>query len=179
MICTHNLGFPRIGAQRELKKSLESYWQGEIGAQDLLVKGQKLRASNWRTQANSGLDLVPVGDFSWYDHVLDMSALLGCVPERFNHSGQTVDMDTYFRMARGRSITGGDVNACEMTKWFDTNYHYIVPEFQPEQSFKLSTEKLFDEVQEAQQLGYSVKPVILGPLSFLWLGKAEGGSLIS
>ena len=174
MICTHNLGFPRIGAQRELKKSLESYWQGEIGAQDLLVKGQKLRASNWRTQANSGLDLVPVGDFSWYDHVLDMSALLGCVPERFNHSGQTVDMDTYFRMARGRSITGGDVNACEMTKWFDTNYHYIVPEFQPEQSFKLSTEKLFDEVQEAQQLGYSVKPVILGPLSFLWLGKAEG-----
>lgn len=174
MICTHNLGFPRIGAQRELKKSLESYWQGEIGAQDLLVKGKKLRASNWRTQANSGLDLVPVGDFSWYDHVLDMSALLGCVPERFNHSGQTVDMDTYFRMARGRSITGGDVNACEMTKWFDTNYHYIVPEFQPEQSFKLSTEKLFDEVQEAQQLGYSVKPVILGPLSFLWLGKAEG-----
>jgi len=174
MIRTHNLGFPRIGAQRELKKSLESYWQGEIDSQDLFNNGQQLRKNNWQTQADSGLDLIPVGDFSWYDHVLDMSALLGCIPERFKHDGGAVDIDTYFRMARGRSVDGGDVSACEMTKWFDTNYHYIVPEFQPEQSFKLSTEKLFDEVNEALQLGHRVKPVILGPLSFLWLGKAEG-----
>jgi 5-methyltetrahydropteroyltriglutamate--homocysteine methyltransferase len=174
MIRTHNLGFPRIGAQRELKKSLELYWQGELSTQALLLNSQKLRANNWEIQANSGLDFIPVGDFSLYDHVLDMSALLGCVPERFHHVDGPVDIDTYFRMARGRSIAGEDVNACEMTKWFDTNYHYIVPEFQLGQPFKLSTEKLFDEVHEAQQLGYSVKPVILGPLSFLWLGKAEG-----
>lgn len=174
MIRTHNLGFPRIGTQRELKKSLESYWQGSISAQDLLLVGQTLRASNWQTQANFGTDLIPVGDFSLYDHVLDTSTMLGCVPKRFNHSGGVVDIDTYFRMARGRSINGAEVNACEMTKWFDTNYHYIVPEFQLGQRFKLSSDKLFAEVQEAQLLGYSVKPVILGPLSFLWLGKVEG-----
>ncbi len=170
----HNLGFPRIGARRELKRAVEAYWKGDISQQELEKTGHELRKRHWQLQADAGLDLIPVGDFSWYDHMLDLSAMLGVVPPRFGWEGGTVDLDTCFRMARGRAPSGKAAAACEMTKWFDTNYHYLVPEFQQEQPFTLSTSKLFDEVAEAQALGYSVKPVIPGPLSYLWLGKVKG-----
>ncbi len=171
---THNLGFPRIGARRELKQAVEAYWRGDIDQTQLEQTGRELRQRHWQLQADAGLDLIPVGDFSWYDHVLDLSAMLGAVPPRFNWSSDTVDLDTTFRMARGRAPSGEPTTACEMTKWFDTNYHYLVPEFHADQSFSLSSSKLFDETAEAQALGHQVKPVILGPLSYLWLGKAKG-----
>jgi len=172
-VTTHNLGFPRIGARRELKFAQEAYWRGEIDAAQLAQTGAELRVRHWRQQAEAGVDLLPVGDFSFYDQVLDMSCLLGAVPPRFQWSGEQVDLDTYFRMARGRAPSGEATAACEMTKWFDTNYHYLVPEFLPEQTFRLASDKLFDEVREAQALGHRVKPVILGPLSYLWLGKSK------
>jgi 5-methyltetrahydropteroyltriglutamate--homocysteine methyltransferase len=172
-IISHNLGFPRIGAQRELKWAQEAYWRGDIDAEQLTQTGIGLRARHWQLQADAGLDFVPVGDFSFYDQVLDMSCLLGVVPPRFQWENQEVDLDTYFRMARGRAPSGKATAACEMTKWFDTNYHYLVPEFLPEQAFYLASVKLFDEVREAQAAGYRVKPVILGPLSYLWLGKSK------
>lgn len=172
-IISHNLGFPRIGAQRELKFAQEAYWRGDINAEQLAQTGAELRARHWQQQADAGLDVVPVGDFSFYDQVLDMSCLLGAVPPRFQWNDEQVDLDTYFRMARGRAPSGENTAACEMTKWFDTNYHYLVPEFLPEQTFRLSSQKLFDEVREAQALGHKVKPVILGPLSYLWLGKSK------
>lgn len=172
---THNPGFPRIGAQRELKKAVESYWKGDISQEQLQQTGRELRRRHWQLQSDAGLDLIPTGDFSWYDHVLDLSAMLGAVPPRFNWSGDTVDLDTTFRMARGRAPSGKTAAACEMTKWFDTNYHYLVPEFHADQPFSLSSSKLFDETAEAQSLGHQVKPVILGPLSYLWLGKTKGG----
>lgn len=172
----HILGFPRIGAQRELKRALESYWQGGLSVDELRDTGRRLRLGYWQAQRDAGLDLVTVGDFSFYDHVLDTSALLGVVPKRFDWRGGQVDLDTYFRMARGRAVAGDsrETYACEMTKWFDTNYHYLVPEFEFDQQFKLSSSRLFDEVQEARAAGFVVKPVILGPLSYLWLGKEHG-----
>jgi 5-methyltetrahydropteroyltriglutamate--homocysteine methyltransferase len=172
-VLAHNLGFPRIGAQRELKRALEDYWSGRLDRSALLRCGANLRARHWRLQQQAGLDLIPVGDFSYYDHVLDTSVLLGAVPERFGWDGGAVDLDTYFRMARGCAPTGADAPACEMTKWFDTNYHYLVPELRPGQRFALSSSRLFDEVAEAQALGLKAKPVLLGPLSWLWLGKAR------
>ena len=175
MIKTHSLGFPRIGENRELKKTLEAFWSAKITETMLLESANKLRVDHWQAQADSGLDLIPVGDFSLYDQVLDTSAMLGCIPERFEHHEKKVSLETYFRMARGCSATGEDVSACEMTKWFDTNYHYIVPEFIEHQTFKLSSDKLFDEVEEALLKGYCVKPVILGPLTYLWLGQVKGG----
>ena len=174
MTISHNLGFPRIGAHRELKRAVEAYWKGDIDRAALEQTGRELRKRHWQLQAKAGIDLIPVNDFSWYDHMLDMSALLGVVPERFGHSDDKVDLDTYFRMARGRAPTGKDAPACEMTKWFDTNYHYIVPEFNAHQAFKLSSTKLFDELTEARTQGYNVKPVLVGPLTYLWLGKAKG-----
>ena len=175
MIKTHSLGFPRIGENRELKKILEAFWSAKITETMLLESAHKLRVDHWQAQADSGLDLITVGDFSLYDQVLDTSAMLGCIPERFEHHEKKVSLETYFRMARGCSATGEDVSACEMTKWFDTNYHYIVPEFIEHQTFKLSSDKLFDEVEEALLKGYRVKPVILGPLTYLWLGQVKGG----
>ncbi len=174
-ITTHNLGFPRIGVQRELKFATESYWKGDISKQQLNVLASELRERHWALQADAGINLLPVGDFSFYDHILDFSAMLGVVPPRFNCKEEKIGLDTYFRMARGRAPTGEDAAACEMTKWFDTNYHYLVPEFQKNQAFSLSTEKLFDEIKQAQQLGYRVKPVMPGPLTYLWLGKCKGG----
>ena len=173
-IISHNLGFPRIGENRELKHALETFWKGNSSEQELLETAKQLRAKHWQIQADSGLDFIPAGDFSLYDQVLDTSVMLGCIPERFNHQDEKVGLDTYFRMARGRSATGAGVSACEMTKWFDTNYHYIVPEFHQYQQFKLSSDKLFDEVEEALLLGHKVKPVILGPISYLWLGQVKG-----
>jgi 5-methyltetrahydropteroyltriglutamate--homocysteine methyltransferase len=171
---SHNLGFPRIGARRELKHALEAYWNGTIDAGQLEQTGRVLRARHWQLQADRGLDLVPVGDFSWYDTMLDLSATLGVVPARFGWPGGEVDLDTYFRMARGRAPQGHPAAACEMTKWFDTNYHYIVPELVPDQSFTLASRRLFDQVEEAQALGLRVKPVLPGPLTWLWLGKTRG-----
>jgi 5-methyltetrahydropteroyltriglutamate--homocysteine methyltransferase len=176
MSIAHNLGFPRIGADRELKKSLEAFWQNKISFQDLQTTGQQLRQRHWQLQANSGIDLIPVGDFSHYDQVLDMSCLLGVIPPRFiNHkAGQAVNYETYFAMARGEQRENEAIAACEMTKWFDTNYHYLVPEIHNEQKFELSFEKLFNEVEEAKALGINAKPVLIGPITWLWLAKVKG-----
>jgi len=170
----HILGFPRIGGDRELKKAQEAYWAGKSSRDELEAVGRELRARHWALQAAAGLDFVTVGDFAFYDQVLNHSALVGAIPERFGASGEEVDLDTLFRVARGRAPCGCDAVAGEMTKWFDSNYHYIVPEFTPEQRFKLSSSRLFAEVAEAQALGHPVKAVVLGPLSYLWLGKAQG-----
>ena len=169
----HNLGFPRIGAQRELKFALERYWRGEIDRAALEEVGKTLRAENWRRQQAAGLDLIPVGDFSFYDQILDHSLRLGVVPERFGWDGGEADLDLYFRMARGRAPSGEPAAACEMTKWFDTNYHYLVPEVSAEQSFQLADERLFREVEEARDLGIPFKPVLPGPLTWLWLAKSR------
>jgi 5-methyltetrahydropteroyltriglutamate--homocysteine methyltransferase len=174
VILAHNLGFPRIGSKRELKWALESYWKGQWDQAKLAQVARELQAYHWKQQQETGLDLIPVGDFSLYDHVLDMSVLLGVVPPRFGKIQGEIDLDTYFCMARGQGPSGKEVAACEMTKWFNTNYHYIVPEFQQQQTFCVASSVLFNQVAEAKTLGFSVKPVLLGPLSFLWLGKTKG-----
>ena len=173
MAISANLGFPRIGAKRELKKAVESYWKGELSQKDLMVAASDIRASNWEYQKQSGVDMIPSNDFSFYDQVLDMIALVGAVPERYKHNGGNVSLDTYFAMARGAQTESLDVKAMEMTKWFDTNYHYIVPEFSKGQEFSLSSSKIFDEYKEAKTLGIDTCPVILGPVSFLALGKTH------
>jgi 5-methyltetrahydropteroyltriglutamate--homocysteine methyltransferase len=168
-------GFPRIGANRELKWALEGYWAGKRPAADLERTAREVRAANWAVQRAAGLDLVPVNDFSRYDHVLDTATLAGAVPARYGWSGETVDLATLFAMARGRT---GDrpARAMEMTKWFDTNYHYLVPEFVTDQRFRLASDKPFAELAEARAAGVPAKPVLLGPVSFLLLGKgAEDG----
>jgi 5-methyltetrahydropteroyltriglutamate--homocysteine methyltransferase len=175
MILTHTLGFPRLGAKRELKWALERYWKGESDFDALADTARALRARHWAMQRETGLTFATVGDFSLYDHVLDMSARLGVVPPRFGWQGGEVDTDTYFRMARGRAPTGAPAFACEMTKWFDTNYHFIVPELLAEQSFVLARQDLFEQVDEAKALGHRVKAVLVGPLTWLWLAKAQGG----
>ncbi|WP_214509378.1 5-methyltetrahydropteroyltriglutamate--homocysteine S-methyltransferase [Pseudomonas brassicacearum] len=183
MALAHTLGFPRIGADRELKKALEAYWKGDLAPAALQAVGRELRARHWQLQKDAGIDLLPVGDFAWYDQVLSHSLTLGAVPQRFhgtlNAQGRPT-LDTLFAMARGAtaSCCGADHGqaqyAQELTKWFDTNYHYLVPEFSADQTFALSWEQLFDEVDEAHALGHQVKPVIIGPLTYLWLGKAKG-----
>jgi len=173
-VTTHNLGLPRIGPNRELKKALEAYWRGDMDGASLDQTCAQLKQHNWRLQLAAGMQLIPVNDFSCYDHVLDMSCLLGVVPARFNWQGAQVDRDTYFAMARGTRRDDQPVAACEMTKWFDTNYHYLVPELERQQTFCLAFDKLFDEVAEAQALGINAKPVIIGPLSWLWLAKTVG-----
>ena len=174
MTTTHTLGFPRMGLQRELKKQLEAYWSGQVDAAALEETARMLRERHWGIQAAAGMDLVPVGDFSFYDHMLDMAVTLGAVPPRFEWEGDAVDLDTCFRMARGRAPSGKPAAACEMTKWFDTNYHYLVPELSRGQRFRLASPRLFDQIREAQALGHRVKAVVPGPLTFLWLGKIKG-----
>jgi len=171
MVTTHNLGFPRIGTKRELKFAVERFWKGEIDQNALELQGKWIRTDNWKKQIEAQQTYLSVGDFSWYDHVLDTSILLGVIPERFGT--HEPDIHTYFRMARGRAPIGEDIHACEMTKWFDTNYHYIVPEFQRNQHFQLNGHKLFSEIAEAEQLRKPIKPILLGPLSYLWLGKSK------
>ncbi len=175
MAVAHNLGFPRIGADRELKKALEAYWKGELDQQGLRLVGRQLRAQHWQAQADAGIQLLPVGDFAWYDQVLTHSLMFGVVPQRFRPADGQPTLDTLFAMARGvtNSCCGGG-QAQEMTKWFDTNYHYLVPEFSADQQFQLSWSQLFEEVEEALALGHAVKPVLIGPLTYLWLGKAKG-----
>jgi 5-methyltetrahydropteroyltriglutamate--homocysteine methyltransferase len=174
MAVAHNLGFPRIGADRELKKALEAYWKGELDEQGLRQVGGQLRAQHWQAQADAGIQLLPVGDFAWYDHILTHSLMFGVVPQRFRPADGLPTLDTLFAMARGvtNSCCGGQ--AQEMTKWFDTNYHYLVPEFSVDQRFQLSWSQLFEEVEEAQALGHAIKPVLVGPLTYLWLGKLKG-----
>ena len=173
-ILNHTLGFPRVGLRRELKKAQESYWAGNSTQEELLAVGRELRARHWQQQQQAGVDLLPVGDFAWYDHVLTTSLLLGNVPARHHNQDGTVDLDTLFRIARGRAPTGEPAAAGEMTKWFNTNYHYIVPEFHQGQQFQLGWTQLLDEVDEALALGHNIKPVLLGPLTYLWLGKVKG-----
>ncbi|MCQ4312987.1 5-methyltetrahydropteroyltriglutamate--homocysteine S-methyltransferase [Pseudomonas stutzeri] len=175
MAVAHSLGFPRIGADRELKKALEAYWKGDLDERGLRQVGRDLRAAHWQLQADAGIELLPVGDFAWYDQVLTHSLMFGVVPERFRPLDGQPTLDTLFTTARGvtKSCCGG-AQAQEMTKWFDTNYHYLVPEFTIDQQFQLSWTQLFEEVEEAQALGHAVKPVLIGPLTYLWLGKAKG-----
>ncbi|MEO7033971.1 MAG: 5-methyltetrahydropteroyltriglutamate--homocysteine S-methyltransferase [Polyangiaceae bacterium] len=171
----HNLGFPRIGAQRELKFAQEKHWKGALSHVELEALGAQLRQQNWQRQ--SGFDWVPVGDFAFYDQVLDASFLLGNVPARAR-IGQGQPLDAYFRVARGRAAgdTDGGVAAGEMTKWFDTNYHYIVPELSSQTTFRLDASRLLAQMTEARKAGVLAKPVIIGPVTYLWLGKTKDGS---
>ena len=180
MALIHNLGFPRIGAKRELKFAQEAYWKGQSTRDELKALGAQLRKTNWEHQ--SGLDLVPVGDFSFYDQVLDTSFTLGNLPERVQGFHGDV-LDNYFRVARGRSAQNeehahccGGVAAGEMTKWFDTNYHYIVPEFTAGTQFTLDPSRLLEQLAEAKAQGVKAKPVIIGPVTYLAIGKAKDDS---
>lgn len=172
---THNLGYPRIGAKRELKFALEDYWSGKISQDTLLLKAKELRKEHWLIQQQKGIELIPTNDFSLYDQVLDLSFILGAIPPRYKESFNLKDrnLDLYFAMARGQQREGADVIAMEMTKWFDTNYHYIVPEFYMDQEFELSPDKILNELQEAIAIGITPKPVLIGPLSYLLLGKEK------
>ena len=173
---THILGYPRIGSKRELKKACEQYWSGKITVQDLIQTGYYIRKHNWQLQKEAGIDLIPSNDFAFYDQVLDMALTVNAIPKRYHEvileKGNT-ELDLCFAMARGYQKDGLDVTAMEMTKWFDTNYHYIVPEFKKGQPFTLFSTKIIDEFLEAKQLGIKTKPVILGPVSFLLLGKEK------
>src|SRR3989441_11786284 len=174
MAIAHNLGFPPLGANRELKRATEGYWSGKVSRAALLQTGAELRAAHWRLQRDAGVDLIPSNDFSYYDRVLDACAVVGAVPARYGWSGGPLDLDSYFAMARGVPSGGRDVTAMEMTKWFDTNYHYIVPEFEPGQTFRLASTKVIDEFNEAKALGFHTKPALIGPVTFLLLGKTRG-----
>jgi len=163
------LGYPRIGPNRELKKATESFWKGEIKESDLEQKAREIRLLNWNTQKNAGISIISSNDFSFYDQMLDMSVLLGAIPPRFAADGKSIDLHKYFLMARGLQ----SVPAMEMTKWFDTNYHYIVPEFYKNQKFRISSNKPFSEYEEAKAAGIKTRPVIIGPLTYLLLGKLK------
>ncbi|MCS0504739.1 5-methyltetrahydropteroyltriglutamate--homocysteine S-methyltransferase [Ancylobacter mangrovi] len=182
------LGTPRIGPRRELKAALEAYWSGKTDASALLDTAARLRAANWARQKALGVTNIPSNDFSLYDHVLDTVVMVGAIPQAYGWTGGPVPLDTYFAMARGSQ--GGEPDACahghghsqgvpalEMTKWFDTNYHYMVPEFAAGQRFALASTKPVDEYREAKALGYQTRPVLLGPVTFLKLGKAKDPSL--
>ena len=166
-----NLGFPRIGARRELKKALEGFWSGSVTEEGLRKAAADIRATNWTLQKESDLDHIPSNEFTYYDQVLDAVAMTGAVPERYNWQGGKVGLDTYFAMTRGNDKVG----AMEMTKWFDTNYHYIVPEFHKEQTFSFACEKVLRHFEEAKKLGIHTRPVLIGPVSFLLLGKMKDG----
>ena len=168
---THILGFPRIGARRELKKAQESFWAGKISEKDLLEVAAKIRIQNWTSQQKAKIDFIPSNDFSFYDHMLDMSVTLGAIPSRYNTIKN--DLTRYFAMARGlqNKELGFDFHAMEMTKWFDTNYHYIVPELEVKQKFTLNMTKILSEIKEARALKIETRPVLIGPVSFLLLSK--------
>ena len=186
MIRTHTLGFPRMGAQRELKFALERHWRGEIDAAALEAVGAQLRERHWALQRDAGLDVVTVGDFAFYDQVANHIQLFGCEPARFGFTSAESDLARYFTLARGVAdehahgegcgcgqADGGGTAALEMTKWFDTNYHYLVPEFDATTTFTLSAARLLAEVAQAQALGHAAKVALVGPLTFLWLGKEK------
>lgn len=173
---TNNLGYPRIGSKRELKKACEQYWSGTLSMANLVQVGRDIRKHNWELQQMAGIDLIPSNDFSFYDQVLDLSLTVGAIPRRYHEvilDKSNAELDLYFAMARGYQKDGLDITAMEMTKWFDTNYHYIVPEFLKDQQFKLFSTKLLDEYNESKRLGIQTKPVIIGPVSYLLLGKEK------
>lgn len=175
---TQNLGYPRIGSQRQLKKACEQYWAGKIELKALKQVGRIIKEQNWQTQLDAGIDLIPCNDFSFYDQVLDTSLLLGVIPQRYSPVLSEIksnnEMDLYFAMARGYQKDGLDITAMEMTKWLDTNYHYIVPEFTAKQEFRIFYENIFAEYNIAKQfLGQKAKPVLVGPVSYLLLGKEK------
>lgn len=172
---TTNLGYPRIGSNRELKKASENYWAQKITLDDLLEAGKQIRIQNLKLQQEAGIDIIPCNDFSFYDQVLDLSLTLGAIPNRYKESGLTNPLDIYFAMARGYQKDGKDITAMEMTKWFDTNYHYIVPEFYKDQEFSFYSKKIIEEFIEAKELGILPKPVLIAPVSYLLLGKEKGG----
>ena len=186
MIKTHILGYPRIGAQRELKYALERHWRGEIDETALEAVAADLRARHWADQRAAGLDFVSVGDFAFYDQVADHVLLFGCAPARFGFTGAETPLQRLFTLARGVATEAHDECGCghtshgkpalEMTKWFDTNYHYLVPEFDAATRFALAPDRLLDQVAQARALGHAVKVTLVGPLSFLWLGKAKDGA---
>jgi 5-methyltetrahydropteroyltriglutamate--homocysteine methyltransferase len=201
MVRAHVLGYPRVGEKRELKFALEAYWRGDIAQQELESTGRTLRSKHWAQQRAFGLDYVTVGDFAFYDHVANHIQLFDCEPKRFGFKGDETQLDRYFTMARGVASgtvlasnfnsnhahdahcdCGGDNSgngaktALEMTKWFDTNYHYLVPEFSVDTTFRIASERLFHEVQEALDLGHPVKVALIGPVTFLWLGKEKQNS---
>ncbi|WP_143306619.1 5-methyltetrahydropteroyltriglutamate--homocysteine S-methyltransferase [Chitinophaga vietnamensis] len=170
---THNLGYPRIGSRRELKKAAELYWAGKSPLSALLETGQQLRRQHWALQQEAGISLIPCNDFSFYDQVLDTLLMSGAIPQRYHALTALNDTDLYFAMARGYQQNGHDITAMEMTKWFDTNYHYIVPEFTANQTFQLRSTKAADEFKEATALGFKAKPVLTGPVTFLLSGKEK------
>ncbi len=172
----NNLGMPRIGLNRELKKDCEKYWAGKIPISELFETGYSIRKKNLELQLEAGIDLIPCNDFSYYDQVLDTSLMVGNIPQRYQRVPELSDseIDLYFAMARGYQSSEFDLTAMEMTKWFDTNYHYIVPEFSKDQKFKFTSTKIIDEFIEAKKiLGKSAKPVLIGPVSYLLLGKEK------
>ncbi|MGX2975439.1 5-methyltetrahydropteroyltriglutamate--homocysteine S-methyltransferase [Ursidibacter arcticus] len=170
MTTFHVLGFPRVGAKRELKFAQERYWRKELAEQDLLALAKALREKNWKHQAAANADYVAVGDFTFYDHILDLQVATGAIPARFGFDSQNLTLDQYFQLARGNK----DQFAIEMTKWFDTNYHYLVPEFHKNTAFKANPTHYVNQIREAKALGLNFKPVIVGPLTFLYLGKEKG-----
>ena len=173
---TNNLGYQRIGSNRELKKACEQFWAGKSTIQNLVQVGKNIRQQNWELQKEKGIDLIPSNDFSFYDQVLDLSLTVGAIPRRYHEvilNKSNTELDLYFAMARGYQKEGLDITAMEMTKWFDTNYHYIVPEFTKDQQFKLFSTKLLDEYNESKRLGIQTKPVLIGPVSYLLLGKEK------
>ncbi len=179
MVYAANLGYPRIGFKRELKTALEKYWAAQITEDQLLAVGKELRQSNWLFQSTTEIDYIPSNDFSFYDHVLDTIAMVGAVPKRFGWRGGQVDLKTYFLMARGMAQTANinglhkEAPAMEMTKWFNTNYHFIVPELEEGQKFSFSSTKCVDEFIQAKELGIITRPVLLGPITFLYLAKGH------
>jgi 5-methyltetrahydropteroyltriglutamate--homocysteine methyltransferase len=176
MTLSANLGFPRIGPKRELKRALEDYWAGRSGPDELEMAARSIRRANWEMQAGAGIDHVPCGDFSLYDHVLDTAVMLGAVPERFGRLDGMSGIGRYFAMARGATRGGAAIPAMEMTKWFDTNYHYIVPELEDGMELHLASPRVVDEFLEAKALGLTTRPVIVGPVSFLLLAKSRGSA---
>jgi 5-methyltetrahydropteroyltriglutamate--homocysteine methyltransferase len=173
---SHNLGYPRVGSQRELKKASEQFWAGKIDREELQKVARRVRHQNWETQKNAGLDLIPSNDFSLYDHVLDTSFMAGAIPERYHQlidGKSNRELDLYYAMARGVQRDGLDIKAMEMTKWFDTNYHYLVPEFIKDQKFTRYSDKVILEFEDAQQKGILTKPVLVGPVTYLLLGKEK------
>lgn len=173
---THNLGYPRIGSNRELKKASEQYWAGNMTAAQLEQTAKKIREANWQLQKDMGMDLLPVNDFSFYDQVLDTCLMTGAIPDRYHpliEKEHVAPLDLLFAMARGYQKNGYDLTAMEMTKWFDTNYHYIVPEFKKDQPFTFFNNNVIDQFNEAKKAGFNSKPVLLGPVSFLLLGKEK------
>lgn len=170
---THILGYPRIGAKREIKKATEKYWSDKISLTNLLNEGLNQRKYNWNLQKEAGIDLIPVNDFSFYDHILDMTLMVGAIPDRYHDLMDMNQHDLYFAMARGYQDAEHDIIPMEMTKWFDTNYHYLVPEFKRDQKFSFFSHKVIEEFKEAKDMGINAKPVLTGPVSFLLLGKEK------